>query len=106
MKGQFEKSDIFLFPSKIDSFGLVIIESLLSWTPVISYNLWEAQFLVKKWINGFAINNIEEYINSVKNTLKDEKLLGTLQNNSRKSVVSNYSIENFEKQLVKIIFEK
>ena len=106
IKEKFLESDIFLFPSKIDSFGLVIIESLLSNTPVISYELWEAEFLIKNWENWYLVKDIDEYIKILIKIFKDEDLLIKLQETSRKSVVSNYSMKNFEEQLVKIIFEK
>lgn len=106
MKRQFEKSDIFLFPSRIDSFGMVIIESLLSWTPVISYDLWEAQYIIEDWINWFKVKTLDDFAKTIQNILNDEDVLNNISKNSKKSVVSNYSMKHFEKQLVKIIFEK
>lgn len=106
MKYNFHTSDLFLFPSKIDSFGLVILESLLSNTPVISYNLWEAQFLIKNWENWYKVQDIDEYTDVVEKLLMDDNLLEKLKKQSKKSVVSNYSMKNFEKQLAEIIFEK
>ena len=106
MKENFEKADVFLFLSKIDSFGLVIVESLLSWTPVISYNMWEAPFLIQEWESGHLCENFEDCIKKLSVILTDDEKLQSLQSNAKKSVVSNYSMKHFEQQLEEIIFEK
>lgn len=43
------KSSIFLFPSTIDSFWMVVLEAISQWLPVICFR--------KSWINELVINN-------------------------------------------------
>lgn len=106
MKDIYAKSDIFLFPSHIDSFWLVILESLISHTPVVAYKKGEAPFLIDNWINGYTENNIADYIKRVKNILLDDALLVKLSRSTKKSPVSNYSMKHFTEQWKKVIFEK
>ncbi len=100
------ETDVFLFLSKIDSFWLVILESLLTWVPVISYDKGEASYIIKNWINWYAQESIEWCISMLDTLLRDRELLAFMKNQSRKSVISNYSKDIFEKQLEHIIFEK
>lgn len=106
MKETYRKSDLFLFSSQIDSFWLVILESLMSNTPVITYKKGEAPFLIDNWINWYCENNIVDYIERVKNILLDDMHLMKLSQNTKKSPVSNYSMKHFIKQWKKIIFQK
>lgn len=106
MKDIYIESDIFLFTSHIDSFGLVILESLISLTPVVAYKRAEAVFLIDSGINGYTENNIADYIKRIKIILSDENILIRLSRGAKKSPVSNYSMKHFTEQWKKIIFEK
>ncbi len=103
MKKIYIQSDIFLFTSHVDSFWLVILESLISHTPVVAYKKGEAPFLIDNWINGYTENNITDYIERVKKILWDDALLIKLSQDSEKSPVSNYSMKHFIEQWKKII---
>lgn len=91
------KTKVFLFPSKIDSFWLVKIESLSIWVPVICFdNNFEE--IVKNWFNGFLVKSDKDFILKTKEVLNDDLLQKNLSNNSILTTW-NFNRQNFEKQL-------
>ncbi len=52
-------ADLLIAPSKKESFGLVQLEAIMSWTPVLTNEgLWSVD-LVKNWLNGYIVHNYE-----------------------------------------------
>ena len=96
-----EQSNLFLFPSKIDSFWLVIIESMSIWVPVISYNLSWAKEIVKNWINWYLVDSDSEFIKRSYEILSNSSLEEQLSIESIKTA-KTFSEHTFEKQLSKI----
>lgn len=97
-----ERSSLFLFPSKIDSFWLVILESMSIWIPVISFNIAWAKEIIKNWINWYLVNSDTEFIEKTHQLLIDK-----VQNNvSYKSrcieTARNFWEENFYNNLKQI----
>jgi len=97
-----EQSNLFLFPSKIDSFWLVIIESMSIWVPVISYNLSWAKEIVKNWINWYLVESDSEFIKRSYEILSNSSLEDNLSIEALKTSVT-FTNKTFEKQLSKIL---
>jgi len=97
-----EQSNLFLFPSKIDSFWLVIIESMSIWIPVISYNLSWAKEIVKNWINWYLVDSDSEFIKRSYEILSNSSLEDNLSIGALKTSTT-FTIKTFEKQLSKIL---
>lgn len=51
-------SDVFVFPSKTDTFGLVMIEALACGLPVAAYNVQGPKDIVVKGVNGYLDANL------------------------------------------------
>ena len=96
-----EKSNLFLFPSKVDSFWLVILESMIIWVPVISYNLSGAKEIVKNWINWYLVNSDSEFIERSYEVLSNSSLEKNLWKESIKTARTFWK-ETFNKQLTEI----
>ena len=96
-----EQSNLFLFPSKIDSFWLVIIESMSIWVPVISYNFSWAKEIVKNWINWFLVNTDSEFIKKSYEILSNSSLENKFSIEAVKTA-RGFSEDNFKKQLSEI----
>lgn len=92
------KSNVFLFPSLIDSFWLVKLEAMSIWNPVICLdNFWNEE-IVDNWINGFSIKSENDFIEKTYLILTDSELRNKLSKNAlEKSKV--FSGQLFEKQL-------
>ncbi|WP_252731773.1 glycosyltransferase [Psychrosphaera sp. F3M07] len=69
--------DLFIFPSKFDTFGNVILESFTHGMPVLAYNCKGPKDIIEDGINGFLVDNKEQMTNKVLEyftnpTLQDE----------------------------------
>jgi glycosyltransferase involved in cell wall biosynthesis len=55
----YQRADVFVFPSKVDTFGIVILESMACGTPVAGYNVTGPKDQIINGINGYIDNNLE-----------------------------------------------
>lgn len=70
----FNKTDIFLFPSLVDSFWLAVLESLSQWIPVVCFDKSWPSELVHSWINGFCVSSENDFIEKTGLLLMDKEL--------------------------------
>lgn len=57
--------DLFIFPSKFDTFGNVIIESFAHGMPALAYNMKGPKDIIQHNHNGFLVDTIEEMSESI-----------------------------------------
>jgi len=86
----YRSSDVFVFPSKTDTFGMVLIEALASGVPVAAYNVTGPKDIITKDFLG-ALN--DDLTIAAQNALKT----GTPEQRS-KHVKKHYTWENAAKQ--------
>jgi len=84
-------SDVFVFPSKTDTFGLVIIEALATGIPVAGYDVMGPKDIITNGVDGFISDNLED---------SAIKCLKVDRNNCRQKAL-NYSWENSTKAFAK-----
>lgn len=53
------ESSVFIFPSKSDTFGLVMLEAMACGTPVVGYNVAGPVDVIEPGINGIIADNLE-----------------------------------------------
>src|SRR5262249_23272261 len=82
--------DAFLFPSKTDTFGNVILESMASVVPVIVTDKGGPQFLVSQGNNGFIAASISHFIEKTMLLMRDNTLLKKLKREAQISA-SDYA---------------
>jgi glycosyltransferase involved in cell wall biosynthesis len=58
----YRKGDVFVFPSRTDTFGVVMIESLACGTPIAAYDVTGPRDIVKDGINGYKGESLEECV--------------------------------------------
>jgi len=90
-------SKIFLFPSTIDSFWLVKLESLSIWVPVICFDNYYEE-IIQNWFNWFCVKTENDFIQSSKEILTNSSLQKKLSNNTIISIWQ-FTKLNFQKQL-------
>ena len=56
----YQNADVFVFPSKKDTFGVVMIESLACGTPIAAYDVTGPKDVVIEGVNGFVGDDLEE----------------------------------------------
>lgn len=88
LKTFYEQSDFLIVPSiSYETFGLVILESFICGTPVISSKIGASQELIIDGYNGFLIeaDNIDELVGSIKYAIKNIDKIKTMGQNALKS---------------------
>jgi len=98
-----QASDMFIFPSSKESFGLVGVESLASGTPVIASKVGGKVDYLKEGYNGMFFKNKDkgDLKNKINQVLKNKKLYSVLLRNSISSV-EKFSLENQAKKILRI----
>jgi glycosyltransferase involved in cell wall biosynthesis len=71
--------DLFVFPSKTDTFGNVILEALASGVPAVVTNQGGPKFLVKPGITGFVADIESEFVDAVDSLMTDPQLLARMR---------------------------
>lgn len=61
----YASSDLFLFPSDTDTYALVVLEALASGLPVIISAKGGACEHIENGVNGFVVNDIDEYVEKI-----------------------------------------
>jgi len=103
----YSASDVFVFPTLYEPFGLVITEAMASGLPVIVSEFAGASEIIKNGYNGFLIKNptnpneIAEILNTI---IGDDKAMRQMSKNARKTA-ERYSWDNVTKRLVDVYEE-
>ena len=58
----YQEADVFVFPSKVDTFGIVILESMACGTPVAGYDVTGPKDQVINDVNGYVSDNLMESV--------------------------------------------
>ena len=82
------ESDVFVFPSKTDTFGIVIIEALACGVPVAAYPVTGPKDIIEHEVTGYLSDNL------------DRAIIGALKINRNNCIQESmkYSWENCSKQ--------
>lgn len=100
----FRNSDIFIFPTYYETFGLVNIEAMEYKLPVISTNEGGIPDIVIDGETGFIVEkkNPIHLAEKIEILLKDEKLRNTMGLNGYNRFKSKFTIQHFENNLCEI----
>ena len=95
-------SDLFIFPSRYESFWIVQIEAISCWTPAITYKNWWSEYIIKDdkvWtvLNRQDTKLLKEWILKILNTEYDKEYL-------HQYIVDKYSWEIVKKKLINLYF--
>ena len=99
-------SDLFLLPSKSESFGLAALEAMINRVPVISSNTGGIPEVNIHGVSGFlsAERDVEEMTKNALYILSDDKNLSTFKENAHK-VAQKFDIKNVL-PLYEAVYEK
>jgi len=79
----YHSSDLFVFSSKTETQGLVLIEAMASGLPVVAISAYGVQDMVDHNINGFlTADDQDQFADSVVKLLKDSNLYEQFSNNA------------------------
>jgi glycosyltransferase involved in cell wall biosynthesis len=66
--------DVFVFPSRTDTFGNVVLESLASGVPAVVTDAGGPKFIVREGVSGFVARNHGEFIGLTARLLRDPEM--------------------------------
>lgn len=62
LRRMYARADVFVFPSRLDTFGLVILEAMACGLPVAAYDVPSPSDIVKHGVTGYLGDDLEENI--------------------------------------------
>jgi len=103
--------DIFILPSRDESFGIAFCEAWLAGKPVLGWKYCSAtRDLVRHGENGYLCGSAEELAQAAEKLIKDGALAAEMGRRGRSMVVERYSwervAEQYEREIVKAIRRK
>lgn len=98
----YKAADIFVLPSLLEPFGIVVLEAWSAGVPVIVSKVGGLQRLVEDGVNGvfFDSSNIQTFMDAFYKLKTNPELRKSLKENSLKMALENYS---WEKITVKLL---
>ncbi len=100
----FDESDIFILPSVLEGFGIVILEAFRAKTAVIVSNIEGPSELVQHNKNGllFQSQNEKELASQIKKLITNPKLRNKLAEEGYKTFTEKYHIDTYTTKLLKL----
>jgi glycosyltransferase involved in cell wall biosynthesis len=91
----YSAADLFVFPSRAETFGLVAIESLACATPVVAFRVGGMTDIVRPGATGFLAEpeNPKHLAEGIVRLLEDDNLLGRLRIRCREVAVQEYRLD-------------
>ena len=87
-----QHADYVIFPSEKETFWLVTLEAMASWTTPIINNIWWFVDIVQDWKNGIIVNfsRVEEYRGLIWKNINKDVMRWTVQYYNWKKIAINY----------------
>lgn len=104
----FSNIDIFILPSKYETFGIAILDAMLYSTPIITSNSWGPDEIIEDGVTGLKISkdDDQQIVNliaeAVIKLINNQELAKTMASNANKQFFSEYTAEIVSDKLYKI----
>ncbi len=108
-KDFFNKIDIFLLTSRIETFGLVTLEAMKYKKPIISTDTDGSLEIIRNEIDGLLVHNnsteaIElQFARAIQKICEDDSFSNKLINNANQRLLEKFSFTNLKNVLIEII---
>jgi len=90
---KYQQADIFVFPSKMEGFGIVLLEAMASGLPCVAYSIPSVRMVVQHGRTGLLAKNKEDFFENILYLLKNENVRKRMSEHALEDV-KRYSIEN------------
>lgn len=100
------QTDIFVYPTHIDAFGLVIAEAMINHAiPVVTLLPGITDSIIDNGVNGYLVekDQIEDFVRQISILLENEPLRQDMGNAAFNKAMSSFSIEVMEKNYIVFI---
>ena len=99
---KYSESDILIFPSKKESFGLVLLESLACGVPIVASNIEGIKNIIKDRHTGMLVNQTtEDFSSAIEKLINDQTLRENLIKNGLKEV-KKYDWDDIIEKYIKV----
>jgi len=101
----YSAADLYLFPTRNESFGIVAQESISCSTPVIGFKTGGLPDIIRDDESGFLVEpgNIKKFCEYIEYLLEDKNKLEKMRNNCRSIAVAEYDYKKLAKKHIEII---
>jgi glycosyltransferase involved in cell wall biosynthesis len=98
----YKAADIFVLPSLLEPFGIVVLEAWSAGIPVIAAKVGGLQRLVEDGVTGmfFDTSNLQTFLDAFYKLKRNPDLIKSLRENSLKMATENYSWEKITGKLL------
>ena len=95
MAKYYSAADLFIYPSLVESFGLVVAEALSCGTPVVAFNTSALPEIIEHGRTGYLAHykDVDDFINGINTFLNNDELRLSAGKEGRSKVLSNFTVE-------------
>lgn len=100
----YNNSDIFLFPTHYDIFGMVLLEAMFFKKTVLSTVNGGSDMLIHNGDNGYIIDNlnVDDWANKILSILENKAELERIGNNANKTIIDFFTWDKLVKKFVSV----
>lgn len=97
-------ADVFVVPSRYETFGLVIVEAMACGTPVVATNVGGPPDIITDGHDGYTVNpqDITSYALRIRDVIKFPKTHQKMSNRAESTAIKKFSWSAITKQLVQL----
>jgi len=100
----YKRADIFVFPSKMEGFGIVLLEAMATKTLCIAYSIPSVRRVIKNNENGILVKDKKELLNKILYYLDNIEERRRIEANALE-YVKKYDIKNIVNEIEKVYEE-
>ena len=100
-----KNASIFIVPSIIETFGLVIVEAMANGVPSIATNVGGIPEVIDDNINGLLVDygNVNDFIKALDKLILDKNLRDMIIQNAYSTLENKFSFEDFKNSYIKLL---
>jgi phosphatidylinositol alpha 1,6-mannosyltransferase len=84
----FADMDLFVFPSKTDAFGNVVLEAMAAGVPAVVMSDGGPKFLIENGVNGYAAQSDDDFLSSIAGFAREPERLPAMRSAARLSAAT------------------